>query len=172
MLADASEGPEPDAAAVPRILGAAAVVGLAAGGGVIAFLAAEHQLQNLLWDTIPGAIGGTPAWWVFAVLIMGAVGVRAALKLPGHGGHRPLDGLGFNIGPKEIGSVAIAALITLSAGAVVGPEMPLMAVGSAVGGLVAWRSDEPVRKVLMLAGAVAASWIVSVTWVLSGLSSG
>jgi len=156
MLADASEGPEPDAAAVPRILGAAAVVGLAAGGGVIAFLAAEHQLQNLLWDTIPGAIGGTPAWWVFAVLIMGAVGVWAALKLPGHGGHRPLDGLGFNIGPKEIGSVAIAALITLSAGAVVGPEMPLMAVGSAVGGLVAWRSDEPVRKVLMLAGAVAA----------------
>ncbi len=156
MLADASEGPEPDAAAVPRILGAAAVVGLAAGGGVIAFLAVEHQLQNLLWDTIPGAIGGTPAWWVFAVLIMGAVGVWAALKLPGHGGHRPLDGLGFNIGPKEIGSVAIAALITLSAGAVVGPEMPLMAVGSAVGGLVAWRSGEPVRKVLMLAGAVAA----------------
>src|SRR5690606_40925187 len=37
-----------------------------------------------------------------------------------------------------------------------GPEAPLMAIGSAVGGFVAMRSADPVRKVLMLAGAVAA----------------
>ena len=93
---------------------------------------------------------------MFVVLLVGAAGVWAALKLPGHGGHRPLDGMGANIGPKVIGSVVVAALISLSAGAVVGPEAPLMAVGSAIGGLIALRAGEQVGKVMMLAGAVAA----------------
>ncbi len=156
MLAEASDGPEPGAGAIPKLLGAAAVVGIAAGGGAVAFLAAEHALQKLLWQQVPDLIGGTPGWWVFVVLLVGAVGVWAALKLPGHGGHRPLDGMGVNIGPKQIGSVAAAALISLSVGAVVGPEAPLMAVGSAIGGLIALRAGEQVGKVMMLAGAVAA----------------
>ena len=156
MLAEVADEESPDASAIPRILGASVVVGVLAGLAVIAYLSVEHALQGLLWDTIPDGLGGTPAWWVFAVLVVGAVGVWLALKLPGHGGHRPLDGLGIDIGPKQIGSVVAAALISLSIGAVVGPEAPLMAIGSAVGGFVAMRSTDPVRKVLMLAGAVAA----------------
>lgn len=156
MSADATEGPETPKGALAKLLGAAIVVGLAAGAGVIAFLAAEHQLQNLLWTTIPDSLGSTPGWWVFAVLIVGAVGVWGALKLPGHGGHRPLDGLGIDIGPKVIASVVVAAIISLSVGAVVGPEAPLMAVGSAIGGLIAMRAEDDARKVLMLAGAAAA----------------
>ena len=157
MLADVTEEEQPaDAGAIPRILGACVLVGILAGVAVIAFLTVEHGLQALLWETLPDAIGGTPGWWVFGVLVVGAVGVWFALKLPGHGGHRPLDGLGIDIGPKQIGSVAAAALISLSIGAVVGPEAPLMAIGSAVGGFVALRSAAPVRKVLMLAGATAA----------------
>lgn len=120
------------------------------------FLAVEHQLQKILWSDITDAIGGTPGWYIFVVLVAGAVGVFFAEKLPGHGGHRPLDGLGFNIGPKEIGSVLIAALLSLSIGAVVGPEAPLMAVGSAIGGFVAMRVPDPARQVLMVSGAVAA----------------
>lgn len=150
------DGQEPQARDVPRILGAAVVVGLLAGAGVVAFLAVEHNLQKLLWTTVPDQLGGTPGWWVFAVLIAGALGVWAALKLPGHGGHRPLDGLGFNIGPSAIGSVVVAALVSLSIGAVVGPEAPLMAVGSAVAGFVAMRSQPAIRQVMMLAGAAAA----------------
>lgn len=145
-----------EARAVPKLLGIAAVVGLLAGGGVVLFLAAEHQLSHLLWSVVPDALGGTPGWWVALVLLAGAVGVWGALKLPGHGGHRPLDGLGFDVGPKQIGSVVVAALISLSIGAVVGPEAPLMAVGSAVAGFVAMRAEPPVRQVLMLAGAAAA----------------
>jgi H+/Cl- antiporter ClcA len=138
------------------LLGAAAVVGLLAGGAVVAFLAAEHELQKLLWEDVPEAIGGTPGWWVFVVLLAGAVAVWGTLRLPGHGGHRPLDGLGFDIGPKQVASVVVAALVSLSVGAVVGPEAPLMAVGSAVGGAVALRSPDPMRRVLMMAGALAA----------------
>lgn len=157
MLADVTDDDQsPDPRAIPRILGASVIVGVLAGVAVIAYLTVEHALQGLLWETIPDALGGTPAWWVFAVLVVGAVGVWLALKLPGHGGHRPLDGLGIDIGPKQIVSVVTAALISLSIGAVVGPEAPLMAIGSAVGGFVAMRSTAPVRKVLMLAGAVAA----------------
>ena len=156
MLAEVADEEGPDTSAIPRILGASVVVGVLAGVAVIAYLTVEHALQGLLWETIPDALGGTPAWWVFAVLVVGAVGVWLALKLPGHGGHRPLDGLGIDIGPKQIVSVVAAALISLSIGAVVGPEAPLMAIGSAVGGFVAMRSTAPVRKVLMLAGAVAA----------------
>ncbi len=156
MSASTAEGASPPKGALAKLFAVAIMVGLAAGAGVVAFLAAEHQIQTLLWTTIPDALGGTPGWWVFAVLLVGAVGVWGALKLPGHGGHRPLDGLGIDIGPKVIGSVVVAALISLSVGAVVGPEAPLMAVGSAIGGLIAFRTTEDVRKVLMLAGAAAA----------------
>lgn len=142
--------------AVAKLLGIAAVVGLLAGGGAVAFLAVEHQLQKILWSDITDALGGTPGWYVFVVLIAGGVGVFLATKLPGHGGHRPLDGLGFNIGPKQIGSVVVAALVSLSVGAVVGPEAPLMAVGSALGGFVAMRAPDPAKKVLMVAGSAAA----------------
>lgn len=132
------------------------MVGLAAGLGAIAFLAVEHELTSLLWDDVPDALGGTPGWWVFLVLIVGAVGVWGALKIPGHGGHRPLDGLGINIGPKVIGSVLVAALLSLSIGAVIGPEAPLMAVGSAIGGAIAFKAQAQVKQVLMAAGSVAA----------------
>jgi H+/Cl- antiporter ClcA len=142
--------------AVAKLLLIAAVVGIFAGFGAVGFLAVEHQLQKILWSDITDAIGGTPGWYIFVVLVAGAVGVFFAEKLPGHGGHRPLDGLGFNIGPKEIGSVLIAALLSLSIGAVVGPEAPLMAVGSAIGGFVAMRVPDPARQVLMVSGAVAA----------------
>ena len=143
--------------AVAKLLGIAAVVGLLAGGGAVAFLAAEHQLQKTVWSDIPQSLGGTPGWYIFVVLIAGAAGVFLATKLPGHGGHRPLDGLGFNIGPKEITSVVVAALVSLTVGAVVGPEAPLMAVGSALGGFIAMRAPEPARRVLLAASSAAAT---------------
>jgi H+/Cl- antiporter ClcA len=54
--------------------------------------------------------------------------------LPGDGGHRPLDGLGGKPTPLADGpGVALAAIGTLSFGAVLGPEAPLIALGSMVG---------------------------------------
>ncbi len=155
--APAEEAPSPFA-----LLGLAAVVGLAAGGGVIAFLAVEHRLHHLLWEAAPEFFGWSEpaAWWIYAVLMLGAVGVWLALKLPGHGGHHPLDGLGFDVGPRQIVSVLLAALISLSVGAVIGPEAPLMAVGSAIAAVLAARLPPPQRQVLMLAGAVSAITLI------------
>jgi H+/Cl- antiporter ClcA len=67
--------------------------------------------------------------------IVGAsIVVAARALLPGDGGHSPLAGLG--LGPTPLAyapGVALAAVGTLAFGAVLGPEAPLIALGSAVG---------------------------------------
>jgi H+/Cl- antiporter ClcA len=164
-----SDHPEPDRATILRLIGVGTLVGIASAAGVVAFLAVEHRLHALLWEDLPDALGGTPGWWVFAVLGVAAVGVWAAMKLPGHGGHRPLDGLGMDIGPAQVASVVLAALLSLSAGAVLGPEAPLLAVGSAVGAAIAWRRSGPVREILMLAGAASAITMILGNPVISAI---
>jgi H+/Cl- antiporter ClcA len=166
---DHSDDPEPDQSTLFRLIGVGALVGVASAGGVVAFLAVEHQLHALLWEDVPHTLGGTPAWWVFAVLVLGAVGVWGATRLPGHGGYRPLDEMRADIGPAQVTSVVLATMISLSVGAVLGPEAPLMAVGSAIGAAVAWHRSGPVREILMLAGAVSAITMILGNPVISAI---
>lgn len=162
--------PEPDSAGraparpdpLPRHLlamsGIAVVVGLLAGAGASAFLWVEHKLQNLLWHDLPDWLGQSAAapWLVVLILILGALIVHAAMRLPGKGGHSPLAGFGMDIGGREIGSVLIAALASLSAGAVIGPEAPLIAVGTALAAMALRRPGRPLQQVMMFVGAMAA----------------
>jgi H+/Cl- antiporter ClcA len=63
-----------------------------------------------------------------------AVVVAARTFLPGDGGHSPLAGIGGGVTPLRYApGVALAALGTLAFGAVLGPEAPLISLGSAVG---------------------------------------
>jgi len=63
-----------------------------------------------------------------------AIVVLARGLLPGDGGHSPLLGIGGGPTPLAYApGVALAALGTLAFGAVLGPEAPLIALGSAVG---------------------------------------
>ncbi len=132
-------------------------VGLVAGLGASLFIKIEHSLTEALWTDLPEALGyeSTPGWLAAVLLVTGALIVFGASKMPGHGGHPPLEGLAVNIGPREGISVIIAALGTLSFGAVLGPEAPLMAIGSALGALAVRNPNSPVRMVMMLAGAMA-----------------
>jgi H+/Cl- antiporter ClcA len=161
----------PGQRAVLGLIVLAAAAGAATGVGVVLFLAAEHQLHHLVWEAAPEAFGwsGPTAWWIFAVLLVGALGVAAALRLPGRGGHRPLDGLGFDIGPGAVVSVVLAALVSLTAGAVLGPEAPLLAIGSAVGAVLSGRLPPQVRDVVMAAGGTAALTLVLGNPLVSGL---
>jgi H+/Cl- antiporter ClcA len=136
----------------------AGAVGLLAGLGASVFVWVEHELQLLLWTDLPEALGQPEAagWLAVAIVCTGAVLVHLAHRLPGHAGHAPLDGFGLDIGPREVGSVLVAALASLSFGAVLGPEAPLMAVGTALGALAFRERANPVRAVMMLAGAMAA----------------
>jgi len=101
-----------------------------------------------------------PAWWVVLVLGVGAVAVHGAMRLPGHGGHHPLDGLAFDIGPRAIGSALLASLATLVAGAVVGPEAPLLAIGTALAIAVTARRAPGQAQPLVMAAATAALGVV------------
>ena len=143
-------------------LGLAAAVGLAAGLAAVAYLALEHGLHHAVWAWVPEQFGWSEpsAWWVVVVLVTGALGVFAANKLPGHGGHSPLDGFKFDIGPNHVASALLAAMCSLVAGAVLGPEAPLIASGTAVGAALAARATPAVRQFAMICGAAAAMGMI------------
>lgn len=156
--APAPAAPEVSVPQMAMLTVLAVVVGLAAGAGASAFVAVQHHLQHWLWHTLPGLIGQehAPWWMVLTLPIVGAALTYGALQLPGHGGHSPLDGFGLDIGPREVGSVVLAALASLSFGAVLGPEAPLMSVGTALGVLAFRNPKHPARQVMAVVGAMAA----------------
>lgn len=139
-----------------------ALVGLIAGAGAAAFTAAQHHLTHLLWHTLPEAMGfeAAPWWLILALPVIGAGLTWLAIQLPGHGGHGPLDGLKLDLGPRQLVSVLLAALASLSFGAVLGPEAPLLAIGTAAGFALLRSPDHPTKSILPVVGAMAAAGAV------------
>ncbi|GGX84802.1 chloride channel protein [Streptomyces fructofermentans] len=123
-----------------RLLLLSAVLGLPVGLACFFFVSAQHELQNQVWQNLPEALGydGPPWWWPLpALLLAGLILAPVVTRMPGAGGHVPADGLGGPpIGPRELPSVILAALATLPLGVVLGPEAPLMALGSGLALLI------------------------------------
>ena len=117
------------------LLGAA--IGIPAALVAALFLALVHDLEHWLWHDLPDSLGHSspPGYLVIGLPVAGALLVVAArLLLPGDGGHEPLEGLSTKPTPiSHAPGVALAALGTLSFGAVLGPEAPIVALGSVVG---------------------------------------
>jgi H+/Cl- antiporter ClcA len=153
---------DPDALAYLRLVGLGAVIGLPAAGLAAVFLAFVHDLEQWLWDDLPSALGASsPPWYlVIGLPAVGACVVVAARRfLPGDGGHPPLEGIGSGGVPVvNAPGIALAAIGTLSFGAVLGPEAPLIALGSVVGMAVTLftRVDEKEGAVLATAGSFSA----------------
>jgi H+/Cl- antiporter ClcA len=124
-------------AGYPRLIGLAALIGVPAAFVAAGFLALVHQIEVWLWEDLPSDLGASsPPWYlVLALPVVGAgIVVVARTFLPGDGGHSPLEGFGGGVTPLAYGpGVALAALGTLPFGAVLGPEAPLIALGSVVG---------------------------------------
>ena len=78
-----------------RLLLLAAVLGLVAAFAAVVFQMVVAGVQNLLWNVLPDAAGWRePPWWYTLVLpCLGGFIVALALRLPGRGGHSPLQGL-------------------------------------------------------------------------------
>ncbi|MGV8966480.1 MAG: chloride channel protein [Cellulomonas sp.] len=161
-----SATPAPDPLALVRSRGyvvaliLAAVVGVPVAAAAYGFLALVSWLQQYLFTELPGQLGftDTPAWWSLPVL--GLAGLLTGLciqHLPGNSGHSPADG--FHAGgaptPIELPGVALAALATLSLGAVLGPEAPLIALGGGLGGLAVrlLKKDSPPTAIALIASA-------------------
>lgn len=103
--------------------------------------------------------GGSPAWWPVPWLaVCGLLTGLTIRHLPGTGGHSPA--FGFQTGggpptPKELPGIVLAALTTLSLGAVLGPEAPLIAVGGGLAALTVHlaRKDAPPMALTVMASA-------------------
>jgi H+/Cl- antiporter ClcA len=162
MAAPPADQPTMSAAAYLRLVAVGALIGMPAAALAAVFLAFVHDLEHWLWDDLPDAIGvASPPWYlVIGLPTVGACIVVIARKLlPGDGGHSPLKGIGGGAVPvANAPGIALAAIGTLSFGAVLGPEAPLIALGAVVGmvfTLVA-RADEKGQAVLATAGSFSA----------------
>ncbi|HEY3506802.1 MAG TPA: chloride channel protein [Actinocatenispora sp.] len=156
--AELADGATPAAGrAFLRLVLVGAAIGVPAAFVAAGFLALVHYLEDWLWDDLPGALGHTePPWYlVLGLPVVGALVVLTARRLlPGDGGHRPLEGLSVTPTPvSHAPGVALAALGTLPFGAVLGPEAPVMALGSVVGVAASRLLRLGSRPTTMLSGA-------------------
>ncbi|UYB44088.1 chloride channel protein [Streptomyces sp. Je 1-4] len=122
-----------------KLLLVAAVIGFPVCAVAFGFLALVHELEPLIYQDLPRALGfaGTPIWWPVPMLVVAGLLVGLTVRyLPGGGGHEPADGLALSGAPppSALPGVFLAALASLSFGVVLGPEAPLIALG---GGLAA-----------------------------------
>ena len=157
-----SPPPQLSGAAYLRLVGLGALVGIPAALLASVFLAFVHDLEHWLWDDLPSALGASsPPWYlVIGLPAVGAVVVVIARRFfPGDGGHSPLQGIGGGYVPIANGpGIALAAIGTLSFGAVLGPEAPLIALGAIAGVAVTRfvRLGEEEQAVVATAGSFSA----------------
>jgi H+/Cl- antiporter ClcA len=142
------------------LLGAA--IGIPAALAGFGLLEVVHLVEQWLWVDLPDALGEPgPPWWLLLLLpVVGAGIVLVAVRwLPGNGGHEPLDGVQLAPTPlSHLPGIALAAIGSLAFGAVLGPEGPLIAIGAAMGLLLAPFVDlgSRGRQVMATAGSFSA----------------
>jgi chloride channel protein, CIC family len=138
----------------------AAVLGAPIAAIAYGFLKLVDLLQKEVFTSLPSGLGlhGEPLWW--PLLPLGAAGLLVGLTiryLPGRGGHSPADGIrpGGTVRTVELPGVFIAALASLSLGAVLGPEAPLIALGGGLAVLAVRvaRKDAPAQAVAVVGAA-------------------
>jgi H+/Cl- antiporter ClcA len=143
----------------------AAILGAPIAAAAYGFLKLVDVIQQAVFTQLPSGLGfdGEPLWWPLLPLALAGVLVALAIRyLPGKGGHSPADGFKPRgaITPEQIPGVFLAALATLSLGAVLGPEAPLIALGGglAVLALHFSKRDMPARTLAVVgtAGSFAA----------------
>jgi H+/Cl- antiporter ClcA len=170
--------PSPDPAADPkallrspayaRLVVLAAIIGLPISAIAYGFLKLVAVLQDAVFTDIPHDLGlnPVPAWWPLPLLALAGLLVALAIdRLPGTGGHSPADGFhaGGPVPPIELPGIFFAALATLAFGVVLGPEAPLIALGSGLGVLAVRLAsrDAPQQAVGLIAAAGSFAAIAS-----------
>lgn len=148
-----------------QLLVVAALIGIVVSVASWGFLEAIRALQVWIYQDAPGIFGfsSTPTWWALPILLLSGILIAFAVeKLPGTGGHEPTGKLGAPAPsqPVELPGIILAALASISLGMVLGPEAPLIALGTglAVLSVKASRKEVPDQALALLsaAGAFAA----------------
>jgi H+/Cl- antiporter ClcA len=144
-----------------RLLIVAAILGVPISAAAYGFLALVSYLQKELFTHLPHGLGFStaPAWWPLPMLLIGGVLTAVAIRyLPGTGGASPAAGFALHPPPTpiQLPGVICAALASLAFGAVIGPEMPLIALGTGLAVLAtkaARRRPVPAQGVTVLSAA-------------------
>ena len=115
-----------------------AIVGVVVACVAYFFLKAVGEAQQYIFSTLPHELGfsAQPAWWPVPWLVLAGLIVALTIRyLPGTAGHKPAEGFktGGPVAPIDLPGIVIASLATLCLGVVLGPEAPLIAIGSGIG---------------------------------------
>ena len=140
-------------------------VGLVVSVAAWCFLELIYQIQREVYHHLPSSLGyshGPPLWWPVPVLaVAGLIVALAITRLPGDGGHVPADGLKVGGGPTApltLPGVVLAGVASIGLGTVIGPEAPLIALGSGLAVATVGLARKPVPDEAMLVVAAAGSF--------------
>ncbi|MFF5960471.1 ion channel protein [Streptomyces luteogriseus] len=126
----------------------AATVGVVSALILVGVEVAADQLQDVLWETVPDAlgIGRYSVAWMFVVLVATGIAVGLVVwKVPGHAGPDPATiGLDAPVLPPVVlpGLLLVTALM-LAGGPSLGPENPIITVNV---GLAVWLGSRLVPR--------------------------
>lgn len=156
----------PDPAALLRspsylgLLALGAITGVPVAAVAYLFLHVVAEAQQYVFTTLPSDLGfdGQPGWWPILPLVLSGVLVALTIQhLPGESGHKPAEGFktGGPVPPIELPGIILAAFLTLSLGVVLGPEAPLIAIGSGMGVLAVHliKRDAPAMATMVIGAA-------------------
>ena len=158
QVAPPPAAPELSAKLTAAALGLAIVLGILGALGASVFILVMDEAQKWIWKDLPAALGfdGLPMWWVALMLLIGACIVAIAWRLPGATGNGPLTGFHFDTPAINAPSILLAALGSLIFGFVLGPEAPLIIMGTTIGALLMrGRAPQLVQMGMLLGGAAA-----------------
>jgi H+/Cl- antiporter ClcA len=165
--------PPPDPAAILKdrsymvLLAFGAIIGIPVATAAYFFLKWISEAQQYVFTTLPKDLGfhAEPIWWPIPILAVSGLLVGLTIQhLPGTSGHEPAEGFKASgpVRPIDLPGIIIASFATLSLGVVLGPEAPLIAMGSGLGILALHflkRDAEP--QAVMLIGATGSFAAVS-----------
>jgi chloride channel protein, CIC family len=127
------------------LLAVVSVIAIAIAFASLAFLGAYSGLHDLVWDELPDVLGieDPYSWYALGVTTLGGLTVGILLGVvPGHGGPGPAEGHGIGMEHVPLSHTAglvLVSLVSLTAGASLGPEAALLALALALGAALAAR---------------------------------
>lgn len=137
-----------------------AIIGVPVALVAFFFLKWVSVVQNYVFTTLPHDLGfhGEPIWWPVIPLAVSGLLVALCIEyLPGTSGHKPAEGFkaAGAAAPIDLPGIVIAAFVTLSLGVVLGPEAPLIAIGSGMGVLAVHliKRDAPASAIAVIGAA-------------------
>ena len=103
-------------------------------------------------------VSEAPVWWPLPWPALAGLLVALTIRyLPGSAGHKPAEGFktGGPVLPMELPGIVFASLATLCFGVVLGPEAPLIAIGSGLGVLAVRlvKKDAPAQAIAVIGAA-------------------